>query len=89
MVFPANRIEKKNTINGARGVHPRIADRFDLTAECIRRHYLGIESPLAVVLASRAKDASSPGMPKKRSSVAAELGPQVDPVDCWHTPSIH
>ena len=30
------------TINGARGFHPRIADRFDLTLECIRRYYLGI-----------------------------------------------
>lgn len=39
------------TINGARGFHPRIADRFDLTLECIRRHYLGIEpNPLRDVL---------------------------------------
>lgn len=50
MVFPSNRIDKKNTINGARGMHPQIADRFDLTVECIRRHYLGLESPLSVVL---------------------------------------
>ncbi len=28
----------------------RIADRFDLTLECIRRHYLGEESPLAPTL---------------------------------------
>ena len=39
------------TINGARGFHPRIADRFDLTLECIRRHYDGGTSPLADVLA--------------------------------------
>lgn len=51
MIFPANRIEKKNTINGARGMHPKIADRFDLTLECIRRHYSCHESPLSAVLA--------------------------------------
>ena len=50
LVFPANRIGGKPTINGARGLHPRIADRFDLTLECIRRHYLGEPSPLADVL---------------------------------------
>lgn len=50
LVFPGNRIGRKPTINGARGLHPRIADRFDLTLECIRRHYLGEPSPLANVL---------------------------------------
>lgn len=50
MVFPANRVDRKMTINGARGFHPRIADRFDLTVECIRRFYVGEESPLSVVL---------------------------------------
>ena len=41
MVFPGNRIERRQTINGARGFHPRISDRMDLTLECIRRHYEG------------------------------------------------
>lgn len=50
LLFPGNRIGGKPTINGARGLHPRIADRFDLTLECIRRHYLGEPSPLANVL---------------------------------------
>jgi hypothetical protein len=50
MIFPGNRIDGKSTINGARGFHPRIKDRFDLTLECIRRHYVGKESPLTVVL---------------------------------------
>ncbi len=50
MVFPANKIGRKMTINGARGCYPRIKDRFDLTVECIRRHYLGAESPLVNVL---------------------------------------
>jgi hypothetical protein len=51
MVFPGNRIGRRMTINGARGFHPRIKDRFDLTVECIRRHYLGEPSPLGDTLA--------------------------------------
>lgn len=51
MIFPGNRIDGKMTINGARGFNRRIADRMDLTLECIRRHYLGHDSPLAAVLA--------------------------------------
>ena len=50
MVFPANLVQGKMTINGARGFHPRIRDRFDLTVECIRRHYLGQPSPLGQVM---------------------------------------
>jgi Family of unknown function (DUF6994) len=37
MLFPGNRIGRQMTINGARGFHPRIKDRFDLTVECVRR----------------------------------------------------
>ena len=50
VVFPRNSDGQSGaTINQARGVHPQIADRFDLTLECIRRHYLdpSMESPLA------------------------------------------
>ncbi len=50
MIFPANRIGGKMTINGGRGFHPRIKDRFDLTVECIRRHYFGLTSPLSETL---------------------------------------
>ncbi|MCP9915334.1 DUF6994 family protein [Cyanobium sp. ATX 6F1] len=50
MVFPAERVGRKMTINGARGFHPRIKDRFDLTVECIRRHYRSEPSPLGDVL---------------------------------------
>lgn len=46
MIFPGNRIDRKMTINGARGWNPKIADRFDLTVECIRRYYRVEESPL-------------------------------------------
>lgn len=46
MIFPGNRIDGKMTINGARGWNSKIADRFDLTVECIRRYYRGEESPL-------------------------------------------
>jgi len=51
MIFPANQIDRKITINGARGFHPRIKDRFDLTVECIRRHYSNEPSPLSETLA--------------------------------------
>jgi hypothetical protein len=51
IVFPAQLVDRKMTINGQRAFHPRIKDRFDLTVECIRRHYLGEPSPLAPVLA--------------------------------------
>ena len=51
MVFPGNRINGKQTINGARGFNRKIADRFDLTLECIRRHYLVQRSPLGETLA--------------------------------------
>jgi hypothetical protein len=51
MVFPGNRVGRKMTINMARGCHPRIKDRFDLTVECIRRHYLDEPSPLSDPLA--------------------------------------
>jgi hypothetical protein len=44
-------VNRKPTINVARGFHPRIKDRFDLTVECIRRHYLGETSPLSDTLA--------------------------------------
>jgi len=51
MLFPGNRIGGKWTINQARGCTKRIADRFDLTLECIRRHYKGGASPLSGALA--------------------------------------
>jgi len=50
IVFPGNRIDNKMTINGARGCNRKIGDRFDLTLECIRRHYAQQESPLSEVL---------------------------------------
>ena len=55
MVFPGNKIDGKQTINGARGFTRAIADRMDLTLECIRLHYLGERSPLGDTLA-RYKD---------------------------------
>lgn len=51
MIFPGKRMNGKMTINGARGCHPRIKDRFDLTVECIRRHYLNEPNPLGPALA--------------------------------------
>jgi hypothetical protein len=51
MLFPGKRVDGKMTINGARGFHPMIKDRFDLTVECIRRHYRDERSPLSDTLA--------------------------------------
>lgn len=51
IVWPANRVDRMMTINGARGFNRKIADRMDLTLECVRRHYLGQASPLGDVLA--------------------------------------
>ena len=51
MVFPGVQIDRKWTINQARGCSRRIRDRFDLTLECVRRHYAGGDSPLSRVLA--------------------------------------
>jgi Family of unknown function (DUF6994) len=45
MVFPGNQVAGKWTINQARGCLSKISDRFDLTLECIRRHYLGLDDP--------------------------------------------
>jgi len=46
IIFPSARVDRKMTINGARGFNSKIADRFDLTLECIRLHYLRCENPL-------------------------------------------
>jgi hypothetical protein len=50
LLFPSQRIDGKMNINGARGFSRVIADRFDLTLECIRLHYQGEKSPLEEVL---------------------------------------
>lgn len=51
MIFPGVQIGRQWTINQARGCTRLIRDRFDLTLECIRRHYTRSESPLSGVLA--------------------------------------
>ena len=50
ILFPSKKIDGKITINVARGFNGKIADRFDLTLECIRLHYLGKPNPLENVL---------------------------------------
>lgn len=52
IVFPGVPTGDKQTINQARGLHPLVEDRFDLTLECIRRHYVGEASPLADTIAA-------------------------------------
>mgnify|MGYP001630366251 CR=1 FL=1 len=46
IIFP----KRMGGINQSRGCNPFIKDRWDLTLECIRRYYLGEESPLSDVL---------------------------------------
>ncbi|MBJ7458273.1 MAG: hypothetical protein JHD02_03700 [Thermoleophilaceae bacterium] len=50
ILWPQNRVDRKWTINQARGCTAKIADRMDLTLECVRRFYLDPEdaSPLGV-----------------------------------------
>jgi hypothetical protein len=49
LIFPSRQTGGKVTINAASGMNSKIYDRFDLTLECIRRHYEIEESPLAEV----------------------------------------
>ena len=48
IIFPVH----KNSMNQMRGMNILISDRWDLTLECIRRHYTGEESPLSKVIES-------------------------------------
>jgi hypothetical protein len=51
ILFPGRKVDGKWTINQARGCYrATIGDRFDLTLECIRRHYHHEPSPLADTL---------------------------------------
>jgi hypothetical protein len=51
MVFPGNKVDGKWTLNQARGMNRwTIADRMDLTLECIRRFYEGGASPLRATI---------------------------------------
>ena len=43
IIFPRHR----NSINQIKGTNRYIADRWDLTLECIRRYYAGEESPIS------------------------------------------
>lgn len=50
IIFPCKQIDRKRTMNCARGMHGKIRDRFDLTLECIRLWYLDQDNPLYVVI---------------------------------------
>ena len=50
IIFPNKQVDRKHTINQARGILRLIDDRFDLTLECIRRFYIGEPSPLRETL---------------------------------------
>ena len=47
MIFPKH----AGSINQAKGTSPKLRDRWDLTLECIRRHYCNEESPISKTLA--------------------------------------
>ncbi|KAA0919249.1 hypothetical protein [Dietzia sp. ANT_WB102] len=55
MIWPSTTVPGAGTINGMRGLNLKIADRFDLTLECVRRHYSGDESPLSAVIDANAE----------------------------------
>ena len=46
IIWPNNRINGAHTINAERGLNSKIADRMDITLECIRLYYLDKPSPL-------------------------------------------
>lgn len=46
VIFPVH----PNSMNQRRGMNTLISDRWDLTLECIRRHYTGEDSPLSKVI---------------------------------------
>jgi hypothetical protein len=50
IVFPGDQIDGGKTINVLRGFNVNIRDRFDLTLECIRRHYSSEQNVLSTVL---------------------------------------
>jgi hypothetical protein len=50
IIFHGDQVAGLRTINVLRGFHPLIRDRFDLTLECIKRHYEQETSPLSEVL---------------------------------------
>lgn len=46
IIWPSTQIDGLPTINASRGFNRKVCDRLDLTLECIRRYYLGQDSPL-------------------------------------------
>ncbi len=50
ILFPGKQINRKRTMNQARGMSKQVEDRFDLTLECIRLQYLGLPNPLQITL---------------------------------------
>lgn len=54
MVWPGRSINGQRSINVERGFNAKIADRMDLTLECVRRYYRGEASPMTPVLDSNA-----------------------------------
>jgi hypothetical protein len=55
MMFPRNQVDGLDSLNQAKGKHPLISDRLDLTIECIRLYYAGVDdeelNPLGLAIA--------------------------------------
>jgi len=51
ILFPGKQINRKRTMNQARGMSKSIEDRFDLTLECIRLQFENLPNPLERTLA--------------------------------------
>lgn len=82
MIFPGNKVNREMTINGSRGLNQKIKDRFDLTVECIRRHYKGGDSPLSDTLEARYGFASR--MMLKAESMPNEFTAIVEQDGTWY-----
>lgn len=54
MLWPMGGRDGLRSINQERGFNSKIADRMDLTLECVRRFYLGQVNPMSAVLGSQA-----------------------------------
>lgn len=52
ILFPGEQVDRQWTINQAKGCTKAIADRLDLTLECIRLHYAGVHDPIGNPLGS-------------------------------------
>lgn len=84
VLYPGVRIDKQWTINQAKGCLRRIADRLDLTLECIRRYYDLLSAPSSSVMRENCQVSSPLGEVLHRYRTFFELfGSFAGYVDFW------